>query len=165
MWPQLLNTINSKKICYRFKLIHNLEFGSTFPIDQDFYLSLTFQDLLQRTYLNQSLHWYKKSLANYYQRPEFELYDLKVDPEEVYNVASKPSYQEIFNELRSAIIEWQKAQCSKIGKKCNFKTTKTHYLHFQNWQKINFSTEKSPKIAFLVVLNFFLVQKLIFCHF
>ena len=85
-----------------------MEFGSTFPIDQDFYLSLTFQDLLQRTYLNQSLHWYKKSLSNYYQRPEFELYDLKVDPEEVYNVASKPSYQEIFNELRSAIIEWQK---------------------------------------------------------
>ena len=56
-------------------------------------------------------------------------------------------------------------QCSKIGKKCNFKSTKTHYLHFQKWQKINFCTRKKFKIAFLVVLNFFLVQKLIFCHF
>ena len=63
--------------------------------------------------------------------------------------------------------------CSKIGKKCNFKSTKTHFLPFQKWQKINFCTRKkfkttknpvffSPKIAFLIVLTFFLVQKLIF---
>ena len=56
-------------------------------------------------------------------------------------------------------------QCSKIRKKCNFKNTKKYYLHFQKWQKIYFSTEKSPKIPFLVVLNVFLVHKLIFCHF
>ena len=53
----------------------------------------------------------------------------------------------------------------KSEKRCNFKSTKTHYLHFQKWQKINFCTRKKFKIAFLVVLNFFLVQKLIFCHF
>ena len=28
-------------------------------------------------------------------------------------------------------------QCSKIGKKCNFKITKTHFLLFQKWQKKN----------------------------
>ena len=50
------------------------------------------------------------------------------------------------------------AQCSKIEKKCNFKSTKTHYLHFQKWQKINFCTRNKFKIAFLVVLNFFPVQ-------
>ena len=58
--------------------------------------------------------------------------------------------------------------CSEIGKKCNFQSTKTHYLHFQKLQKINLCTKKkfkttknpvflSPKIAFLVVLNFFQV--------
>ena len=56
-------------------------------------------------------------------------------------------------------------QCSRIGKKCNFKSTKTHILLFQKWQKINFCTRKMFKIAFLVVLNFFLVQKLIFLPF
>ena len=68
-------------------------------------------------------------------------------------------------------------QCSKSRKKCNFKCTKTHFLLFQKWQKINFCWRKkfkntknpvfffSPKIAFLVVLNFVLVQKMIFCHF
>ena len=53
-------------------------------------------------------------------------------------------------------------QCSKIGKKCNFKSTKTHFLQFQKWQKINFCTRKKFKIAFLVVLNFFLVKKIDF---
>jgi len=35
---------------------------------------------------------------------------------------------------------------------------------FKNGKKSTFAPEKSPKIAFLEVLNFFLVQKLIFCH-
>ena len=30
----------------------------------------------------------------------------------------------------------------KLGKKCNFKSTKKHHLHFQKWQKINFCTRK-----------------------
>ena len=38
-------------------------------------------------------------------------------------------------------------QCSKIGKKCNFKSTKTHFLQFQKWQKINFCTRKKFKIT------------------
>ena len=38
-------------------------------------------------------------------------------------------------------------QCSKIGKKCNFKNAKKPYLHFQKWQKINFCTRKKFKIT------------------
>ena len=54
------------------------------------------------------------------------------------------------------------SQCSKIRKKCNFKSTKIHFCYFKNGKKSIFAPEKSPKIAFL---NFFLVQKFIFCHF
>ena len=39
-------------------------------------------------------------------------------------------------------IEVRCTQCYKIRKKCNFKSAKTHYLHFQKWQKINFCTRK-----------------------
>ena len=72
------------------------------------------------------------------------------------DVVGSPKPQELMFQVHSAL---------KLEKKCNFKSTKTHYLHFQIWQKINFASEKSLKIAFLVVLDFFLVQKLIFCHF
>ena len=114
----------------RYKLIHNLNFWAPFPIDQDFYLSPTFQVclgiviiivlghilsnglfmhiivgmstfaisycslqwILQNTAANKSVHWYK-SLEGYYRRPEWELYDLKLDPEELHNAAEKTSYQ------------------------------------------------------------------------
>ena len=56
-------------------------------------------------------------------------------------------------------------QCSKIGKKCKFKSAKKRYLHFQKWQEINFFTRKKFKIAFLLVLNFFLEQKIDFLPF
>ena len=70
------------------------------------------------------------------------------------------------------------ARCSRIGKKCNFKSTKTHYLLFQKWQKINFCTRKKFKITKNAIFGlkktrifagsfklFYLVQKLIFYHF
>ena len=56
-------------------------------------------------------------------------------------------------------------QCSKIGKKCNFKSTKTHFLPFQKWHKINFCPKKSIKLAKMQFSDLFLEQKMIFCHF
>ena len=40
------------------------------------------------------------------------------------------------------------AQCSKIRKKFNFRSTKTHFLQFQKWLKIDFffAQEKSLKL-------------------
>ena len=49
-----------------------------------------------------------------------------------------------------------KAQCSKIGKNCNFKSAKKHYLHFQKWKKINFCARKffkTTKNAIIVGLK------------
>ena len=62
----------------------------------------------------------------------------------------------------------------KLEKKCNFKSTKTHYLHFQKWQKINICARKKSgncifgtfssckKIDFLPFLK---QQKMCFCTF
>lgn len=46
------------------------------------------KDLLNRTRDNQPLPWYK-TLKMYYERPEWELYDLKYDPEERNNIVFK----------------------------------------------------------------------------
>ena len=47
----------------------------------------------------------------------------------------------------------------KLEKNCNFKSIKTLFCYFKNGKKSIYAPEKSPKMVFLVVLNFFLVQK------
>ncbi|XP_034935462.1 N-sulphoglucosamine sulphohydrolase [Chelonus insularis] len=91
----------------RYKLIHNLNYRMPFPIDQDFYLSPSFQDLLNRTRLQMPLRW-TKTLNNYYNRPEWELFDLKLDPEELNNIADKSSMKNVFEELKKKLFQWQK---------------------------------------------------------
>ncbi|EZA55070.1 N-sulfoglucosamine sulfohydrolase [Ooceraea biroi] len=90
-----------------YKLIHNINYRMPFPIDQDFYVSPTFQDILNRTRSHQFLPWYK-TLKKYYERPEWELYDLKYDPEELNNIALKPSVKSVFVELQERLFNWLK---------------------------------------------------------
>lgn len=90
----------------RYKLIHNINFNSMFPIDQDFYVSPTFQDLLNRTISKMPIPWYK-TLRTYYKRDEWELYDLKSDGVEMINVAKKKDYAKIFEDLKSKLWQWQ----------------------------------------------------------
>ncbi|KAG5873577.1 hypothetical protein JTB14_004835 [Gonioctena quinquepunctata] len=90
----------------RYKLIHNINYNSPFPIDQDLYLSPTFQDILNRTISHQNTNWFK-TLQQYYKRPEWEMFDLKYDPEELNNIAQKNSSQGIIQDLRKRLSEWQ----------------------------------------------------------
>lgn len=90
----------------RYKLIHNLNFGMPFPIDQDLYISPTFQDILNRTRSKQALPWYK-TLKQYYYRPQWELYDIRADTMESNNLHGKPALQETEAALRSRLRQWQ----------------------------------------------------------
>ncbi|KAK7792784.1 hypothetical protein R5R35_004923 [Gryllus longicercus] len=90
----------------RYKLIHNMNYKMPFPIDQDFYLSQSFQDLLNRTQSKQPLFWYK-TLQDYYYRSEWELYDLKYDPNESRNLAEKSSYKAVLTDLKQQLTQWQ----------------------------------------------------------
>lgn len=90
----------------QYKLIHNLNFKMPFPIDQDFYLSPTFQDILNRTHQGEQLPWYK-TLRQYYYRPQWELYDLTQDSKEVVNLINNPAYAEILSYLQAVLVTWQ----------------------------------------------------------
>ncbi|KAJ9590145.1 hypothetical protein L9F63_016730 [Diploptera punctata] len=92
----------------RYKLIHNLNFKMPFPIDQDFYISPSFQDIVNRTRAKQPLHWYK-TLERYYYRDEWELYDLKHDADELNNVANNVNYKEVLMDLKKLLHDWQVA--------------------------------------------------------
>ncbi|XP_035207120.1 N-sulphoglucosamine sulphohydrolase-like isoform X2 [Stegodyphus dumicola] len=90
-----------------YKLIHNLNFKMPFPIDQDFYISPTFQDLLNRTKEKIETNWYK-NLTSYYYRSQWELYDLKIDPYELNNVAMNPFYESVQRKLKFSLLNWQR---------------------------------------------------------
>lgn len=90
----------------RYKLIRNLGYKMPFPIDQDFFISPVFQDILNRTHDMKPLPWYK-TLHQYYYRDQWELFDLKVDPEERYNVAQKGQYKDVIKELKTKLWGWQ----------------------------------------------------------
>lgn len=92
----------------RYKLIHNINYWADFPIDQDFYTSPTFQQILNATLRKQTLPWYR-SLLQYYQRPEWELYDIKTDPLERFNLADKAKYNGTLKQLREQLFDWQVA--------------------------------------------------------
>jgi N-sulfoglucosamine sulfohydrolase len=90
-----------------------------FPIDQDFYLSPTFQDILNRSKSGQPTHW-SKSLYSYYYRDVWELYDIKKDPQEKINLWAEPTHRKILDDLKTRLYQWQNVTgdpwiCSPTG--------------------------------------------------
>lgn len=90
----------------KFKLIQNLNYKMPFPIDQDFFISPTFQDLLNRTHERRETHWYK-NLSDYYYRPQWELFNLEEDPNECKNEAGNSDYESVLYKLKSTLRKWQ----------------------------------------------------------
>ncbi|GAB1599169.1 N-sulphoglucosamine sulphohydrolase-like [Argonauta hians] len=89
-----------------YRLIHNLNYKMPYPIDQDFYLSATFLDLLNRTRSKLPTGW-SKTLHQYYYRDQWELYDLQNDTAELVNVAYKPEYEPTLKYLKNLLHHWQ----------------------------------------------------------
>lgn len=90
----------------RYKLIQNMVFRLPFPIDQDFYLSPTFQDMLNKTVRHEKLDWFK-TLDTYYNRPPYEMYDVINDPHETSNLFQDQAYRFIFADLKDKLKTWQ----------------------------------------------------------
>lgn len=90
----------------QYKLIHNLNYLMPFPIDQDFYVSPTFQDILNRSKSGEPTHW-SKSLYSYYYRDVWELYDIMNDPQEKINLWAEPSHRKILEALKTKLFHWQ----------------------------------------------------------
>ncbi|TRY69491.1 hypothetical protein TCAL_10750 [Tigriopus californicus] len=89
----------------RFKLIRNLAHESYFPIDQDFFLSKSLQDLLLRFRHKKDLRWIK-TWPQYLIRPQWELFDLESDPLEIHNLAVDSKFQAILKDLQDQLTAW-----------------------------------------------------------
>lgn len=92
----------------RFKLIQNLNHRSPFGIDQDLYVSPSFQYILHRSHRSLPLQWIR-NLTDYYYRPEWELFDLMTDPGETRNVYHSLKRKKVVANLKKQLREWRNA--------------------------------------------------------
>ncbi|MCA9041189.1 MAG: sulfatase [Planctomycetaceae bacterium] len=87
-----------------YKLTFNIAHDLPYPFASDLFASPTWQSVLK----SEKEIYGKRTVYNYLHRPEFELYDLKKDPDELYNLAYDKEHQDVYEELSAKLQKWQK---------------------------------------------------------
>lgn len=89
----------------RYKLIHNLASGQPYPFALDLIKSPTWIGVM-----NAGASVYgKRAIARFLRRPEFELYDLANDPDEVVNLAKNKAHSAVMEQLTAKLTAFQEA--------------------------------------------------------
>ncbi len=81
------------------KLILNLAHQLPFPFASDLEASATWKSLPK----GDDARYGKRRVADFIQRPRYELYDLAADPDEVVNRADDPKYAKVLAELQQKL--------------------------------------------------------------
>jgi N-sulfoglucosamine sulfohydrolase len=89
----------------KYKLIWNIAHPLPFPFASDLIGSATWQDSLKR---GEDFMYGKRTIRAYTHRPEFELYDLEKDPDEIHNLAKDPAHKEMLAALTEKLKQFQK---------------------------------------------------------
>ncbi len=88
----------------RYKLIWNLAHPLPFPFATDLWDSPTWQSAYQH---GPDAMYGARTVRDYIQRPEYELYDLATDPLESTNLAADPAHAELLRELQARLLAFQ----------------------------------------------------------
>lgn len=98
----------------RYKFIHNLHPEFAFTTHIDLLVRETSGDYFKEWQtLARTDAKAKAAVDRYHGRPEFELYDLHADPEEVSNLATQKSHAAIQGQLHNALKKWMEDQGDK----------------------------------------------------
>jgi N-sulfoglucosamine sulfohydrolase len=90
----------------QYKLIWNLAHPLEYPSASDLYDSPTWQEALQR---GRDSSYGKRTVEEFLNRPQFELYDLAADPDEVKNLADSEEHRQVAERLKQKLRDFQKA--------------------------------------------------------
>lgn len=87
----------------KYKLIWNIAWEQSYPFASDLWDSSTWQEV----YRNKKEFYGKRKVTDYLHHPQYELYDLESDPDEIKNLAYLKQYESIFSELRERLRTFQ----------------------------------------------------------
>jgi N-sulfoglucosamine sulfohydrolase len=89
----------------RYKLIWNIAHALPFPFAADLWGSATWQDALRR---GADFRYGRRTIDTFVHRPQFELYDLERDPDEVHNLADDAQHRTVLANLQQKLREFQR---------------------------------------------------------
>jgi len=88
-----------------YKLIWNAAWRLEYPFASDLWAASTWQGIYQ----NKQEYFGKRKVQDYLLRPEFELYDLSADPNEVTNLAKDDKYKVVLESMKEKMKTFQKS--------------------------------------------------------
>ncbi len=87
----------------KYKFIYNIAHELQFPMALDLQKSYTWKSVIQ----NKMPVYGKRKTNQLLHRPEFEFYDLEKDTDEIRNVAARPEYKKVFENLLLKLKDFQ----------------------------------------------------------
>ena len=87
-----------------YKLIWNIAYRLEYPFASDLWASSTWQSI----YRNKIEYFGPKKVQDFLFRPEFELYDLSKDKNELDNLAYKDEFSDVLDSMKSKMKKFQK---------------------------------------------------------
>jgi len=88
-----------------YKLIFNTAYRLEYPFASDLWASSTWQSI----YRNKVAVYGKRKVQDYLFHPEFELFDLAADPDEIHNLASDKSYKAVLDSMQEKLKTFQRS--------------------------------------------------------
>jgi N-sulfoglucosamine sulfohydrolase len=88
----------------QYKLIWNIAYQLPYPFATDLWTSATWQSAWRQ---GPAARYGRRTVGEYVNRPEFELYDLTRDPHEAVNLAPDPQYSHVLEAHKQKIRDFQ----------------------------------------------------------
>jgi len=90
----------------KYKLIWNIAYKLDYPFASDLWIASSWQAQFKQ---GLDAPYGNKTVRQYLQRPQFELYDIQSDPDEAYNLAEKEQFAELLEVYKGKLKDRQKS--------------------------------------------------------